>query len=969
MLEFKMMRTNENEVTEITQSRGAEEMRAHLAAIVESSADAIISKTLEGIITSWNPSAERIFGYSAQEAVGKSMLMLFPEGRHDEELEIPERLKRGERTEHFETVRIRKDGQPIDVSVTLSPLRDGGGRVIGVSKIARDITDRKNTERAAAQLAAIVQSSDDAIIGKDLNNIITSWNRGAERLFGYPSGEMLGTSIMRLISPEHRQQENDILESVKHGQSMEQFETVRQTKDGRSIHVSVTASPIQDTGGKIVGVSKVARDITVRKQMELALRESEERFRTMANSMAQLAWIARADGFIVWYNRRWYEYTGTTPEQMEGWGWQSVHAPDSLPNVLIAWKAAIAARQVFDMEFPLRGADGIYRTFLSRGIPVKDPAGQVQQWFGTNTDISERKEAEEKVKGQLARVALFNQIARAIGNRLDLNSILQIVCNSLEDNLPVDFSCACTCDEPANTLEVVRVGTKSEPTAIASGLIQQSVIPMDENLSRCVMEQLVYEPDTSRVPFPFSHKLARVGLRSLVMAPLRVEGTVFGVLVVARRQAQGFVGDDCDFLKQLSEHVALASHQSQLYSALQQAYDDLRQSQQILMQQERLRTLGQMASGIAHDINNAISPVMLYTESLLETEPDLSARARDYLQTIRQATRNVAATVARIREFYRQREPQLTLTRVDLNHAAQHVVALTRARWSDQAQHRGVVIEMLTQLVPGLPAIMGVESEIHGALTNLVLNAVDAMPDGGILTLRTLTEKNLHGSGQAPGLCRTYLEVIDTGVGMDEVTRRRCLEPFYTTKGERGTGLGLAMVYGMIQRHSAEIAIESTPGKGTTVRLGFHSAPTVSFGGSQHPELSAVAPRLRILIVDDDPLVLKSLRATLQMDGHQVVTANGGQAGIEAFHLAGKTGEPFAVVITDLGMPCVDGHKVASAVKSASASTPLILLTGWGQRLEAQGGVPRHVDRLLSKPPTLRDLREALACCCPNTNA
>ena len=181
--------------------------------------------------------------------------------------------------------------------------------------------------------------------------------------------------------------------------------------------------------------------------------------------------------------------------------------------------------------------------------------------------------------------------------------------------------------------------------------------------------------------------------------------------------------------------MALAAHQAQLYDALQQAYDDLRQTQQAVMQQERLRALGQMASGIAHDINNAISPVALYTESLLENEPNLSARARDYLETIQHAIEDVAATVARMREFYRQREPQLTLTPVQLNRLIQQVLDLSRARWSDMPQQRGLMIELETELAPDLPAIMGVESEIREALINLVFNAVDAMPDGGTLTL------------------------------------------------------------------------------------------------------------------------------------------------------------------------------------------------------------------------------------------
>jgi CheY-like chemotaxis protein/anti-sigma regulatory factor (Ser/Thr protein kinase) len=254
-----------------------------------------------------------------------------------------------------------------------------------------------------------------------------------------------------------------------------------------------------------------------------------------------------------------------------------------------------------------------------------------------------------------------------------------------------------------------------------------------------------------------------------------------------------------------------------------------------------------------------------------------------------------------------------------------------------------------------LPDIMGAEHEIRDALTNLIFNAVDAMPTGGTLSVRT--RKALGGDGRQ----RVVIEVSDSGVGMDDDTRRRCLEPFYTTKGERGTGLGLAMVYGMIQRHSAELEIESTVGQGTTVRLIF-SAHTDSAVSTTLLAPSVVAKRrLRILLVDDDPMLIKSLQDTLQEDGHLITATHGGQPGIDAFAAAVGGVERFDVVITDLGMPHVDGRKVASSVKAASPTTPVILLTGWGQRIIAANDTPPHVDRVLAKPPRLHELRAALA--------
>jgi signal transduction histidine kinase len=572
-----------------------------------------------------------------------------------------------------------------------------------------------------------------------------------------------------------------------------------------------------------------------------------------------------------------------------------------------------------------------------------------------NQMLTQIQGSERKLRDQLSRLSLLQHITRATGERQDLPSIFQVVLGSLEANLPIDFGCFLLYDADQRSLTVS--GQRSAGSAFAEtlGLSDGSLVPIDQNgLSRCIAGNLVYEPDVRAIQFPFPQRLAGAGLKSLVIAPLIVENQVFGVLVTARRQEQAFSSGECEFIKQLSEHVALASHQARLYGALQKAYDDLRLSQHTVMQQERLRALGQMASGIAHDINNAISPVSLYTESLLEREPNLSARARGYLVTIQQAIDDVARTVARMREFYREREAQLTLERVELNRAVRQVVELTRPRWSDLPQQRGSMIDLNMELSASLPEIMGAEHEIRDALTNLVFNAVDAMPAGGTITVRTRELKSAEGDS------RSLIEVRDTGVGMDEDTRRRCLEPFYTTKGERGTGLGLAMVYGMVQRHSAELEIDSAPGQGTTVRLSFPSHTSSIVAQTQAARPASIDRQLRILLVDDDPVLIKSLQDTLQEDGHLVSTAHGGQAGIDAFSAAHRAERGFDVVITDLGMPHVDGRKVAAAVKEISGTTPIILLTGWGQRMIDEKETPDHVDRVLSKPPRLAPLRAAL---------
>jgi len=233
-----------------------------LAAIVDSSDDAIISKNLDGTITSWNKAAERIFGYTSQEIVGKSVILLIPPGRASEEEEIISRVRKGERVDHFETVRMRKNGSFVEVAVTVSPIKDSLGTIIGASKVARDITALKQGARADLLLAAIVNSSDDAIISKSLEGIITSWNSGAQRIFGYEHHEIVGQPVLKLIPEDRQQEEPKIIEQLRRGIRVDHFETIRVRKNGEHFPVSLTISPVKDPNGRIVGASKIARDIT-----------------------------------------------------------------------------------------------------------------------------------------------------------------------------------------------------------------------------------------------------------------------------------------------------------------------------------------------------------------------------------------------------------------------------------------------------------------------------------------------------------------------------------------------------------------------------------------------------------------------------------------------------------------------------------------------------------------------------------
>ena len=376
---------------------------------------------------------------------------------------------------------------------------------------------------------------------------------------------------------------------------------------------------------------------------------------------------------------------------------------------------------------------------------------------------------------------------------------------------------------------------------------------------------------------------------------------------------------------------------------LEETLVELRNTQEHVAQQERLSALGTMASGIAHDFNNALSPILGYSGFLLEDADQFDETTVKYLRVISTSAEDAAAVVGRLKDFYRQREGSELMMPVDINDVVARVISLTQPRWRDMAQAKGIDIQLTTQLADNLPEVSGDEAELRTALGNVVFNAVDAMPDGGTITLRT------YQDGE-----EIVLEVTDTGTGMSDDVLRRAMEPFFSTKDDQGTGMGLAMVYGTLQRHNGKLEVQSEVGQGTSV--GFRLPIQTEYREIPTTLVAEPLPAgLRFLVVDDEQRVRDMVGDFLRREGSTVETATNGRDALEKFHR-----DKFDLVITDRGMPEMNGDALAAAIKEAAPNTPIIMLTGFGEMMISAGEKPAGVDRILGKPVTPAALRQAV---------
>ncbi len=897
-----------------------------------------------------NQATEKILDYTFDELVNVDFFQLFNFEDQLQQDYIMDKILSGISLQGINSTIKTKSGNERNIVCNLSPRYDSERLINGIICNGIDITELKSLEKKLAEtynyIENIIKNSADGIATFDLDAKVVTWNKACEKIYGYKYEEVLGKTILNTVPEKHLPEWKKIYHGVLQGKTYENIEVERIRKDGKIINLLLTVSPIQNLEGKVIGISSFIRDITEKKLLEKQAYLSEAKYRQLFEESKDFIFETSADGKFISINQAGVEILGYDSKE-------EILKIDIAKDLYInpeereKFKSEIEKfGYVIDFEVHLKRKNGDKITLMETATAVYDDNNQIIGYRGIGRDLTEKKQHQERILSLLiasqafsrttTEEEIFDTIAKAI-KRLAYNLIilmrqgnsLKIARSTFDENM-------------ARALEKMynfRFSTYLIPYKKFAGL--KSVIDEKKTvLNEKSIERLI-EILPGHIPRnEIETFINEIGYKNRsISLPLVVFNDVIGVLII---NSDEFKQDDIPIFNLYAAQLNAALENARLYKRLTQAneelrnaYEKLHESQTMLIHSEKMKAIGDLASGVAHDFNNLLGIISGRAQLLQLRTTD--QKTKNDLDVILKAAMDGAETVRRLQDFAKKKVDD-NASAIDVNLIIEDVIQLTQTKWKDIAHQKGINIEIIKEF-DNLPIIFGSGSELREILTNLILNAVDAMPKGGTIKITT---KNLD---------RLYSIIVeDTGVGIPEEALPKIFNPFYTTKGERGTGLGLAMVKTLVAKRQGDIQVQSQVGVGTKFTITFpklnveKNLSNDKIYTTEIRKVSSTNP-YNVLIIDDEEEIRLLLSEILQQANYGVVIAKDGKEGIEKFK-----NNKIDIVFTDLGMPDVNGWEVAKEVKKINPNTPVILISGWGRDLKDQDLTNTGVDFLASKP-------------------
>ena len=1006
---------------DVTDLRQAREELARIASIVESADDGMMSTDLQGRIISWNLGAERMFGFAADETVGKTTADIFgidPELRAEIRTAV---LQQGETLRLPEREWRTKGGGTVITSTSFFPLRGSDGAIIGLGSVARDVSEAVRTRAELARLAAIVENSSDSITSIDVNGIVTSWNKASEELFGWTAEEVIGTDGS-VFGGGSREELAMLGTEIAAGRMVKDLETTRVRKDGTEVAVSSAVFPIFDHEGRRIGAARVMRDITERRAAEAAVKESEGRFRMLADAAPLLIWVSNPQAEVEFFSAGWRNYTGRLNDEDLGQGWKEVVHPDDVQENIDTFTTHTREQTAYSTRYRLRRYDGVYRWVMEYGAPRFSPDGEFLGLIGACIDVHERHLGEEALKVSEGRLRMALDLAEmgAWSWDIETNEVtwseqaarvyrrpLEEMPRTIQESVALmhpDEQALFTMDvesrtpQGAPTTRRLRmpdgsyrwVSVSAEIARDKNGEIRTITGVVQDIHDRKLAEQALLESESR-----FRNVVeGSPDLISRYDADLRFEfgnAAMLATMNADRRQPWGKRLEEMDLEPTLSqlwnEHLQLARDTKQRVefeyetpasygrfwrrarivpefdeegnvhhllcvvtdtTLVKQAEEERRRLDQQMQQTQKLESLGVLAGGIAHDFNNLLVAI-LGNAGLALMELPKESPARQTVQAIETAAQRAAELTRQMLAY--SGKGKFVIELLNLSKVVEEMAHLLEVSVSKRAV-------LKYRFAPNLPLIEGDATQIRQIIMNLITNASDAIGErSGVISISTglmhCDRAYLQSSyldSDLPEGDYVYVEVADTGEGMDEATRERIFDPFFTTKFT-GRGLGLAAVLGIVRGHSGAIKLYSEKGRGSTFKV---MLPAVALNAAAAADSNQSTPApadsrsraLTVLVVDDDETVRSVTRRMLEHAGYSVLQAADGVEALEVY--ASNPG--IDVVLLDMTMPHMDGEETFRELRRISGDVRVVLTSGYNEQDATERFAGKGLAGFIQKP-------------------